>query len=726
VTVTALTFPGAPDRAWHVPAGAPFADQDRLPDGTSPASLSRYGDGTWDLSPLSRRQHEPARQINWDLFPVALRASFKRAGWALVNLPTPDTLLERAATCRARQPGTATIASTAEHWRRYAAWLADRGMTSLADVGAACHGEWAAHVAGLPVASRTRGLALNAVSVLWGMAPHLPAVDRVPMPPWEAEGLRHYLPPDAGRNENSTAPVHPAVMSPLLTWALRFTEDFAADILAALAEHERLRSRIAARHNPEAAPRLAALLEEHARAGTPLPGETVKGRACAAVSYLAGTTGASITQAGNALRRAGLPVGSTAPLGTPVTGQLRGKPWTGPVSYHQAPALALRLSAACLIVVAYLSGLRPAELLHLQPGCCPVPADDGTGPVRYRLHGVKFKAARNDDGTPAPDGQARQWTVIPPVRTAIAILGQLTATSHLFPLRPHWLNGAPRPPRRPEPSPGSSRGKRHRTGQVITTRAANMRIGEFITWVNVYAREHGLDSETIPDDPDGPVTLSRFRRTIAWHIARLPGGTVALAIQYGHLRTLTSEGYSGRSRHGLRDLLDLETARATASYLQDVSDSLNSGGGISGPAARRLADAARHAATRFEGLFLSPRQARALLADPALQVHDSPEAFLACNYDPAKALCHPDREVGSTAGHPALDRCDPACANIARTDEHITALTAETARLRAESASPLLPGPIRQRLAGRAAALEKIAERHARTRITPGDDDARR
>jgi hypothetical protein len=545
------------------------------------------------------------------------------------------------------------------------------------------------------------------------------------MPPWEAEGLRHYLLPDEGRNENDTAPVHPAVMSPLLTWALRFTEDFAADILAALAEHERLRSRISARHNPDAALRLAALVDEHARVGTPLPGEMVKGRACAATSYLAGKTGASITQVGNALRRARLPAGSTAPLGTPVTGQLCGKPWTGPISYHQAPALALRLSAACLIVVAYLSGLRPAEILHLQPGCCPTP-DDGTGAIRYRLHGLKFKAARNDDGTPAPDGEPRQWTVIPPVCTAVGILEKLTATSHLFPLRPPWLKGAPRPPRqRPERSPGVSRGRRRRTGQVITTRAANARIAEFITWVNACAREYGLDSETIPDDPDGPVTLSRFRRTIAWHIARLPGGTVALAIQYGHLRTLTSEGYSGRSRHGLRDLLDIETARATASYLQDVSDSLDSGGGVSGPAARRLANAGRRAATRFEGLFLSPRQARALLADPALQVHDSPGAFLACNYDPARALCHPGREAGTTAGHPALDRCDPACANIARTDDHITALTAEITRLRAESASPLLPGPIRQRLAGRAASLEKIAERHARTRITPGDDDAR-
>jgi hypothetical protein len=724
MTAAPLTLPGAGDRAWHVPAGASFVCPDRLPDGTSAANLSRYGDATWDLSPLSRRQHEPARRINWDLFPVALRASFKRAGWVLVNLPTPEALLERAATCRTRQPGTATIASTAEHWRRYAAWLAGRGITRLADIDAVCHSEWALRVARLPVAGRTRGLALNAVSVLWGMAPHLPAADRVPMPPWEAEGLRHYLPPDEGRNENGTAPVHPAVMSPLLTWALRFTEDFAADILTALAEHERLRPRISARHNPDAAPRLAALLDEHARTGTPLPGETVKGRTSAAVSYLAGKTGASITQAGNALRRAQLPVGSAAPLGTPVTGQLRGKPWTGPISYHQAPALALRLSAACLIVVAYLSGLRPAEILHLQPGSCPAPGDDGTGPVRYRLHGLKFKAACNDDGTPAPDGEARQWTVIPPVHTAIGILEQLTATSHLFPLQPYWLNGAPRPPRRrPEASPGVSRGRRRRTGQVITTGAANTRIAEFITWVNDCAREHGLDSETIPDDPDGPVTLNRFRRTIAWHIARLPGGTVALAIQYGHLRTLTSEGYSGRSRHGLRDLLDLETARATASYLQDVSDSLDSGGGISGPAARRLADAARHAATRFEGLFLSPRQARALLTDPALQVHDSPGAFLACNYDPAKALCRPDREADSTAGHPALDRCDPACANIARTDEHITALTTEIARLRTESASPLLPGPIRQRLASRAAALDKIAERHARTHITPGGDD---
>jgi uncharacterized small protein (DUF1192 family) len=60
---------------------------------------------------------------------------------------------------------------------------------------------------------------------------------------------------------------------------------------------------------------------------------------------------------------------------------------------------------------------------------------------------------------------------------------------------------------------------------------------------------------------------------------------------------------------------------------------------------------------------------------------------------PAKALCHLGRPAGKPAGHPDLDRCSLACANIARTDGHIAALTAEIARLRAEAASPLARWP---------------------------------
>jgi hypothetical protein len=510
----------------------------KLSESYGPAGLSRFGEDRWDLSPLSRRHHEAGRTINWDAFPAGPRASFKRAGWALLNLPTPAELLERAATARAEHPSTGTIAAVTQNWRRYAAWLTARGITSLAQVDSACHEQYAAHVARLPLAARTQAAALSAVSVLWGFAPHLPSGDRIPMPPWEAEGLRHYLPAAQGRNENATAPVHPAVMSPLLVWALRFAEDFAGDILAALAEHQRLRSQIAPRTSPAAGARLRALLDEHARTGSPLPGGHAGNSHRAARSYLAAITGGSLSQASNILRDYGrLPVAGPALLDVPVTGLVHGKPWTSGIGYHEAQELAMCLATACLIVVTYLSGLRPAEALHLRTGCCPAPAPDHARTVRYTLAGDYFKGATTGDGTPAPDGAPRQWTVIPPVHTAVMVLEQLTTTQFLFPLRPAWPAGTrAAAPHRRTASPGTH-GHRRRRGEVITAKAANYRIADFITWVNDYARQHGLDAEAIPADPDGPVTISRFRRTIAWHIARLPGGRIALAIQYGHMRT---------------------------------------------------------------------------------------------------------------------------------------------------------------------------------------------
>jgi hypothetical protein len=40
--------------------------------------------------------------------------------------------------------------------------------------------------------------------------------------------------------------------------------------------------------------------------------------------------------------------------------------------------------------------------------------------------------------------------------------------------------------------------------------------------------------------------------------------------------------------------------------------------------------AARDAAVRYEGMFLTPRRAAALLAEPQFNVYDNPEAFLSC------------------------------------------------------------------------------------------------
>ncbi|KAF0957141.1 hypothetical protein [Rhodococcus sp. T7] len=101
------------------------------------------------------------------------------------------------------------------------------------------------------------------------------------------------------------------------------------------------------------------------------------------------------------------------------------------------------------------------------------------------------------------------------------------------------------------------------------------------------------------------------------------------------------------------------------------------------------------------------------------RARDGLRRILTCNYDPAKALCHPDRvhpSGGSTS--PAIDRCDPACANIARTETHIAALRTEIARLRAEIVEPATPMPLRERLRQRVDHLNKLVAQHEKTRTT--------
>jgi hypothetical protein len=52
---------------------------------------------------------------------------------------------------------------------------------------------------------------------------------------WQAAG-------GAADGENTTEPLDPQVIGPLLVWAIRVVEDFSSDILAAWAENRRLAS----------------------------------------------------------------------------------------------------------------------------------------------------------------------------------------------------------------------------------------------------------------------------------------------------------------------------------------------------------------------------------------------------------------------------------------------------------------------------------------------------
>ncbi|RFC76531.1 hypothetical protein [Streptomyces sp. AcE210] len=236
---------------------------------------------------------------------------------------------------------------------------------------------------------------------------------------------------------------------------------------------------------------------------------------------------------------------------------------------------------------------------------------------------------------------------------------------------------------------------------------------DFVTWANGEAGARELAHEVIPPDPHGKIDTERFRRSLAWHLARQPGGLVALAIQYGYLRTSVSVGYAARSRDGIHDLLDVETARATIDTVADLNADLEDGICISGPAARRAIKAAA-TAPQYTGNIVTARQARQIVANPHLAVYDNPNTLLMCAYKRDKALCH--RGIRDT---PSLDRCLPTCANIARTDRHAADLRRRAAVLDRRAAH--VPGPLGERLHSNADRLRDLADANHHTRVPVQD-----
>src|SRR5271166_1205841 len=234
------------------------------------------------------------------------------------------------------------------------------------------------------------------------------------------------------------------------------------------------------------------------------------------------------------------------------------------------------------------------------------------------------------------------------------------------------------------------------------------------------SRPTQLAHEIIPPDPHGNIGLRRFRRSLAWHIARRPNGHIALAIQYGHMRSAVVSGrYAARGHDGIHDLIDIETVRAVADTVAELRDSLANGGGISGPAAKEAINiAARKPA--FAGTTITATTARRLIANGDLIVYDNPQALLLCRYKPDRALC----QRGRITDAPRLQACVPSCGNVLRTDRHAAQLRARADLLDRHAAQS--PQPIGDRLRANAARLRRYADTHDSTRITIIDEATHR
>jgi hypothetical protein len=689
-------------------AGTPVVPKALRVDGYS-GPVSSYGDDIWSLDPMNANPSAARVRVQWHPFPASMREEFRFLAWLMVNAPLPDIFLEgRPVSMRTRQAAS-TAYGTVLQWRRFAIWLHKRGTTSLA----ACKGEDFREYAALltrkakAVRSTVSG-ELFGLTRMWMVDQTSPNPLNIPEPPWEHEGIDDFLPAASAGGENVTEAISPATMGPLLIWALRVVDDFAEDILAAWSEKRRL-TEVAqtAPRTQEGLARLNSYLSDLAKCGHPMPTTSLHGQSRTAALYIAGINGvplAQVTQTtnkGQQWKEYQVAHQGGCPLPTPINGTVNGESWTESIDFYEAPSLMRHLSTACFIVLTYLTGMRPGEVLSLRSGCCPDPDEPGQ---RHVIHGYVYKTAVDADGNHLSTGQLRDvpWVAITPVVSAIRVLERMVPGGELlFSSQFHHFDGG-----LPTTSP-------LRSGSLAG------RVERFMGWASQLAHRLERPHEAIPPDPHGAISTSRFRRTLAWHIARRPGGLVALAIQYGHMRTAVSAGYASRSRDGIHDLLDIETVKAAADTLASLAADQVTGGGVSGPAARRLILAASQAPA-FEGIVLTASQARKLLTNSALAVYDNPNAFLTCVYNPDKALCR----LRASQMAPSLDRCVSTCANIARTDQHAAQLAFKADELDKQAAGELVPQPLAERLRSHATRLRELAEKHQRERLTVSEAPA--
>lgn len=667
------------------------------------ARLSRYSDDQWDLSVL-----EPGRAASkwailpFDDFPAAFIPAVKRIAWTWINLDTPIERLSRKTAARTRLSPVSICELLKGDVFRFLRHLEHRSVDSLANVSKADFESFLPWLDEQGWERERKGRLLFSVTRMWLSSIYLPTDDRLPIPPWEIDGIEEVLGPSTWSPENKTEPIHPETMSQLLVWAIRFVEDFSKDIFRAEEHVTALKAVTSNKTLAEGTTIAKDYAARLAAKGQPLPGVIIRGQHRVAREFIAKSLGIRLNSITPEVRGE-MTVATSTPLPIPIAGRLQGeeRSWIEALDYYEVRKYKGLLATACLIVTAYLSGMRGQEAAELRRGCCQELQHGAGQPARFAITGLEFKGALDESGNRQLGGREREtpWVVIEPVARAIRVAERLSTSAFVF-----------------DSAIFNSHGPTE-LHQAKATGELSKHIRAFMKWVNDHCDATARRQHMIPDDPGGLVNLNRLRRTLAWFIYRQPGGRVALGIQYNHVKFGTTDGYGSRTSTGLRGIFPMEEVLALVDGLNDAADRLVDGEHVSGPAAARYLGGIREFSDKYQGKQLTTRQLNAIRKNPRLRIFDNGIQPLACNYDATKALCHPDRKrVNTPATSPDLTRCNPNCGNVARTDRHIAVLTEEIAALERDAESSVTPEPMRSRATQRIASLRRLIERHEASR----------
>jgi hypothetical protein len=658
---------------WPVLSHAP------LQEGYDRAELSRYGDEHWDLTPAVFRQN--ARRchctVKFDTLSDPTLATMMRAYlYARLNVHLPGW---------APQLPPASIRQAFNHVRPLFEFVLERrGAVDLTTLDQALLNRYAK----LVTASTSRQPAVNALLLkpiwhLYHYRDHLPG-GGLRFEPWPGQSSAFVAGYSSKRVENRTARIPEPILTPLLSWSLKYVRLFSEDIFAARAEDSAIKERAARlamadqkriRSNLHALrlSRVKRWLAARGRAGRGVPGWTQPmNKATYAeigevpvnwhlINLVAGVRVTENPGDHLALRKSArdLVAQHAANYGverggfdTPVSlNPGTNLPWRSGFDHLAVKREERMLQTAAYILCAYLTGMRDCEVQAMRPGCLDITRSEDGLIDRYRVRSIAYKWKRAE-GVPA------DWIAIEPVAEAIRVLEHLSKDACTF----HGVDTL-----WPVLDIGRA-GKTHVSAEIV--RALNA----FRDHVNSeLSSNDGADAiPTMHNGKPFKITTRQFRRTLAWHIANRPFGTIAGMIQYKHASVAAFEGYAGSSHSGFQRQVEQEHRHGQLDDILEYFDAHKIGEAFGGPAAPRLKSTLKVAARQLEPLparMADRARLRTMLTDLARTFH---MGILAdCFFDPATALC---LKSATDQTKPQTALCQPTkCPNACIRTRHLPA-----------------------------------------------------
>lgn len=641
-------------------------------------ALSRYGDPSWDLGPAVFRENVRRCHVTVHfgaVEDVSVREALRELLYARLNVDLPGHR-------KILSPGS--VRQVFNRARRFFEFVRDElGVVDLHRVDQPLLDLYARYLK----ADRARRPVI---------------VTQLLEVPFDLYAYRDDLPsgglsfqPWAGRpparvagycqvRENLTPRIPEAIISPLLGWSIRYVTEFAPDILAAREEMDRLEAHCAALIEQDSAlnrqdrrRQQRTRLEGYfgrlrsERRGVPIWGTAHNGiflrhpetgdvsppvnshllhlhigidaRAEKRMHVQLASGAPDLIDA--ALRELGVEAGG---MDTPISilpGT--GKPWRPRFDAKTLAAEERMLQSAAYILCAYLTGMRDCEVQAMQRGCLSLTHSEDGMIMRHRVRSVAYKG-KSSQGEPA------EWITIEPVARAVEVLERLSFRV------------------------SSARGLTTLWPVLIARSVCKDHLSAEIVRQLNHFRDHLNDlfgTPARPAIPNGPgdqpwrITTRQFRRTIAWHIANRPFGTIAGMIQYKHASVAAFEGYAGSSRSGFRAEVENQRSLGQLDDLLLYFDERQTGATLSGPAAARITktlDSISGDLGPLPAMIADRARLRTMLASLARTLHVG--VLADCFFDPGIAAC---LKQGTGAKGPLTALCQPTlCPNACITARH--------------------------------------------------------